>query len=248
MGWTVFPWAWGPQSGITHAGVKGRIQRDDLVRSLAFHVSQNYPEWALTRHSLPAVSYRWALFVRMSSGYWVDERRGWRINTCQLCSLNLHKEKHFPKAACNLQSHPPHQALTLFHKAALLFLWNWDSLQSMGNKKQFIEKTSQGFHRTTCPGFLSEVSGRSLASSPPFIWKEGVTCFVSSAFFPLTVIPLCISCPLFWSMLQNNFPMSYNFINILTFIRVEPYLSALGYTVHLAWKVHSGNNYRADLS
>ena len=59
----------------------------------------------------------------------------------------------------------------------------------MGNKKQFIEKTSQGFHRTTCPGFLSEVSGRSLASSPPFIWKEGVTCFVSSAFFPLTVIP-----------------------------------------------------------
>ena len=113
----------------------------------------------------------------------------------------------------------------------------------MENKKQFIEKTSQGFHRTTCPGFLSEASGRSLASSPPFIWKEGVTCFVSSAFFQLY-----ISWPLFWSMLQNNFPMSYNFINILTFIRVEPRLSTLGHNVHSAWKVHSGNNYLADLS
>lgn len=152
----VFPWAWGPQFGITLAGAKESVQEAGLVRYLAFQ----FPEisrvgsditwessWALICCELQITLFIFLTVQRVLVGS--DDKQAdaahppWRITNSQIMySLNLHREREtLSQNAHNLQSHPPHKGASIYviSQSIPLFLSSCDSCNLWGIETVYTE-------------------------------------------------------------------------------------------------------------
>lgn len=135
----------------------------------------------------PAVNCRqFSLFVHRSGEYWVDEMRD-RLKDKQFSDRVQSKSTRretFSETACNLQSHPPSQVLTLFHEAALLLLLNCGSCNRWGIRNTLYRRQAKAF---TGPRVQARPRSQAGLLPPPHALSRGKVWLVlsdSSAFFP----------------------------------------------------------------
>lgn len=138
------------------------------------------------------------------------------------------KEKHFPKnfsIICKAILPPKELLLNVISQNILFVPFKLWLLQSMGNWKQFIQKTSQGFQRTMC------TDRQVTCPLPAPSLEEGCGLFflIQVHFFPLNAITSDVPFQILFSALHDNtIPQCYaSFIDNTIFMTAGPCRSAL---------------------